>query len=174
MRRTFTALLVTVVVVFGYAGYLVAHPEVASAPTGDAIFVHAGGRGERARAAIDLFDAGAAPVLVFSDPGVRSSSAPRGICESSDSVVCITPPSVDTAGEARALGEIVAERGWDEVIVVTSDYHLRRASALDRSCTDATIEGVPAPSMRTRSPVTDARVQETFGLVFGWLFQRCR
>ncbi len=173
MRRILTALLVAVVAILVYAGYLVAHPDMATAPTGDAIFVHAGGRGERARAAIDLFEAGAAPVLVFSDPGVRSSSVPRGICGSSDSVVCITPPSVDTAGEARALGAIAAERGWDEVIIVTSDYHLRRAAALDRSCTDATIEGIPAPSTRTRSPITDARVQETFGLVFGWLFQRC-
>jgi hypothetical protein len=155
-----------------WLGWLVVNPPVDPSPTGDAIFVHAGGSGERVEAAIDLFDTGAAPVLVISDPGGRSSRVPRGLCGSEPSIICVTPATIDTAGEARALGSLVAERGWERVVVVTSDYHQRRASMLDSSCTSATIENAPAAARRRRV-ILGSRIQETLGLAFSWLFQRC-
>lgn len=173
MRRLITIILSVAVLVFGWLGWLVANPPVDADPSADAIFVHAGGRGERVRAGIELLDGGAAPTLVVSNPGVRSSQVPRGLCGSDDRIICVTPPTIDTAGEARALGEIVEREGWSNVIVVTSDYHLRRAAVLDSSCTDAEVEAVAARTGRSRSPVTDVRVRETIGLAYGWLFQRC-
>jgi uncharacterized SAM-binding protein YcdF (DUF218 family) len=168
-------LALSVVVGFGIAtglAWLVMNPPVDAAPSGDAIFVHAGGSGERVRAGIALFDAGVAPYLVISDPGGRSSQVPRGLCGSEPSIICVTPSTIDTAGEARALGTLVSERGWDTIVVVTSDYHQRRAAMLDASCTSATIESAPATGRRRRV-IVGSRIQETIGLAYSWLFQRC-
>lgn len=153
--------------------WVVANPRTSILPTGDAIFVHAGGNGERLEVALTLFEEGAAPVMVVSDPGGRSSSVPAGLCDSGPAVFCVTPSTIDTAGEARALGELVESEGWNQVVVVTSDYHLSRAVLLDRSCTDANIEPVAAPARRRQPVVTWARVQETLGIPYSWLFQTC-
>ncbi|MGF1665322.1 MAG: YdcF family protein [Acidimicrobiia bacterium] len=153
--------------------FLVVNPATAVTPSGDAIFVHAGGNGERLRTAVALFEEGVAKVIVVSNPGGRSSQVPPGLCGSTETVICVVPPTVDTAGEARALGDLMAERGWDRVVVVTSDYHVSRAGMLDRSCTDATIEAVAAPARRRQPLVTPARIQETLALPYSWLFQTC-
>jgi hypothetical protein len=160
--------------VVAWLSWVVANPRTSTLPTGDAIFVHAGGNGERLGVALTLFEEGAAPLVVISDPGGRSSSVPAGLCESGPAVLCVTPSTIDTAGEARALGDLVESEGWNQVVVVTSDYHLSRAVLLDRSCTDAAIEPVAAPARPRRQPlVTWARVQETFGIGYSWLFQTC-
>jgi uncharacterized SAM-binding protein YcdF (DUF218 family) len=156
------------------SAWLVVNPATAVAPRGDAIFVHAGGNGERLRTAIALFEEGVAPVIVVSNPGGRSSQVPPGLCGSTDTVICVTPATIDTAGEARVLGELVADRGWDRIVVVTSDYHVSRAGMLDRSCTDATVETVAAPARRRQPLVTPARIQETLAVPYSWLFQTCR
>jgi len=154
------------------SAWLVLNPPATAAPVGDAIFVHAGGRGERVQAAVELFEAGVAPVLVVSDPGVRSAFVPRGLCDV-PAVVCVMPEPINTAGEAQALGGLVDSNGWDRVVVVTSDYHMRRAMVLDSSCTTASIEPVPAASRRGRRLLSPANIEETLGLAFSWLIQRC-
>ncbi len=174
MRRSLAlALAAVVTVTMAWLAWMVANPITAASPSGDAIFVHAGGNGERLRTAVALFEEGVAPVIVVSNPGGRSSQVPPGLCGSSESVICVTPATIDTAGEARALGDLVAEQGWDRVVVVTSDYHVSRAGLLDRSCTDAEIEAVAAPARRRQPLVTSARVQETLGLAYSWMFQTC-
>lgn len=177
MRRILTpslaAVTTAIVATVGWLGWTVANPTTSDTPIGDAIFVHAGGNGERLRAAVALFEEGVAPVIVVSNPGGSSSQVPPRLCGSTEMVICVTPSTIDTAGEARALGALVTERGWKRVVVVTSDYHVSRASLLDRSCTDATIDAVAAPARRRQPLVTWARVQETLGLAYSWLFQTC-
>lgn len=171
MRRLLALVVAVLLGATGWLGWRVANPHTSDAPIGDAIFVHAGGNGERLRTAMALYEDGVAPVIVVSNPGGRSSQVPRTLCDSGEPILCVTPPTIDTAGEARALASLVETEGWDQVVVVTSDYHLARATVLDDSCTDAVIEPVAA---RRRQPVvTSARVQETFGLVYSWLFQTC-
>jgi uncharacterized SAM-binding protein YcdF (DUF218 family) len=157
----------------GWLAWRVANPRTSDAPIGDAIFVHAGGNGERLRTAMALYEEGVAPVVVVSNPGGRSSQVPRSLCDSGEPIVCVTPSTIDTAGEARALASLAEEEGWDQVVVVTSDYHLARATVLDESCTDAVIEPVAAPARRRQPVVTSARVQEMLGLAYSWLFQTC-
>lgn len=49
-------------------------------------------------------------------------------------VFCETGPEVDsTEQEAQTLRACIHERGWREIIVVTSDYHTRRAGRIWRS-----------------------------------------
>jgi uncharacterized SAM-binding protein YcdF (DUF218 family) len=166
-------LAAAVCVTVGWLAWIVVTPTTSDTPVGDAIFVHAGGNGERLRTAIALLEEGVAPVMVVSNPGGPSSQVPPGLCGSTEMVICVTPSTIDTAGEARALGELVTARGWERVVVVTSDYHVSRAIMLDRSCTGATIDAVAAPARKRQPLVTWARVQETLGLPYSWLFQTC-
>lgn len=111
----------------------------------DALFVLAGSRLERTLEAVDLYQAGYAPVMLLS-PGreepaevaarARGLRFPReaeplrqaltGIGIPRDAVL-IGDGSVDnTADEAAMLTRIAHARGWHRVIVVTSKYHTRR------------------------------------------------
>ena len=114
---------------------------------GDALFVLAGSRMERALEAADLYQEGWAPVSVMThqppDSGITALTA-RGIALPPDEVVArdalirygipaqafILPPGIhdNTAQEARTLRTMATERGWRRVIVVSSKFHLRRAA----------------------------------------------
>jgi len=170
-RRVLTGIIAILAGTAGWLLWLVNNPTVVDDPSADAIFVHAGGQGERVEMALQLFDEGAAPVLVLSNP--EPGSVPGGLCESGSAVICVVPSPPDTAGEALSLGKLVDDRGWDRVIVVTSDYHLRRASMLDRSCTHADIVPVEARSPRSARPISDVEVQEAIALIISWFARRC-
>jgi uncharacterized SAM-binding protein YcdF (DUF218 family) len=119
----------------------------------DALFVLGGARLERALEAVDLYQSGYAPVILFS-PGreeaaetiararglrlpadvvvVRNALVAFGIPR--DAVVLGTDAVDNTAQEAALLKKVAAERGWHTVIVVTSKYHTRRTGfAMRRS-----------------------------------------
>ena len=42
-------------------------------------------------------------------------------------VTCVEPDASTTLGEARMLADMQVTRGWEQVTVVTTDVHLRRA-----------------------------------------------
>jgi len=44
------------------------------------------------------------------------------------------PVPYSTRGEARMVAGLAHERGWRRVVVVTSDYHVRRAQLLMTRC----------------------------------------
>jgi uncharacterized SAM-binding protein YcdF (DUF218 family) len=95
----------------------------------DAVVVFAGGDGERQAAGIRLIRAGVARVLVVSDGGYPNAredwTCPQ---ESGFRVVCLTPKASSTKAEARAFGELAGRENWRSLVVITSPYHLRRAS----------------------------------------------
>jgi uncharacterized SAM-binding protein YcdF (DUF218 family) len=112
----------------------------------DAIFVLGGTRIERPLEAVDLYNAGYAPLIVLSpgrpDPG-EAVLRQRGIVFPTEAelqrdalirsgvpaaAVVIPIGAVDnTAEEANLLRSIVLTTHWRRVIVVTSKYHTRRA-----------------------------------------------
>lgn len=116
-------------------GYWVASAPSVAEPTGDAIVTHAG-ESSRLLRALELADSGAAPVLVIMLGETVHHGYARDLCGQIEpyEVLCPNPTPVTTRGEAEALAELVSERGWRQVIVVTSDYHLRRAAYLDHRC----------------------------------------
>jgi len=87
---------------------------------------------------------------------------------------CVVGPEVDsTQQEARALLPCVQEHGWHSVIVVTSNYHTRRAGILWRRhirkndpTTSLAIDGVPDPDFHAQGWWRDRRSAKTWFLEF--------
>jgi uncharacterized SAM-binding protein YcdF (DUF218 family) len=52
-------------------------------------------------------------------------------------VLCVHPVPYSTRGEAETVGRIADARGWRRVVVVTSEYHVRRARLLFDRCLGA-------------------------------------
>jgi uncharacterized SAM-binding protein YcdF (DUF218 family) len=71
-------------------------------------------------------------------------------------VFCETGPDVDsTEQEAEALIACIRQRGWQSIVVVTSNYHTRRAGWIWRKLTrsvqppmNLSMEGVPDPEFQ--------------------------
>lgn len=55
-------------------------------------------------------------------------------CSDAESVVCVVSEPYATRGEVRAVNELATARGWQDLVVVTSRYHLRRAGLLMDQC----------------------------------------
>ncbi|MBG0739158.1 YdcF family protein [Paeniglutamicibacter antarcticus] len=105
-----------------------------------------GASAERLPVARDLVEAGVAPVLAISHTHSAGNVQADGVCEYPGvipfTLVCFQPASLDTRGEAAAIGKLVSEKGWHSIIVVTSRYHASRAKALITQCTTADVQMV--------------------------------
>jgi uncharacterized SAM-binding protein YcdF (DUF218 family) len=149
-RASRTRLLIAVVVASGVlaalVGWLFVWPPTEPSGRVDAVLVLAGGEGERETTGIRLVQEGAAPVIVFSDGGRPGSSSAR-LCQQrleGIRVACLRPRTSSTRGEARAFAELAGREGWRSVAVVTSSYHIRRASLLVGRCYGGTVHPVAA------------------------------
>jgi uncharacterized SAM-binding protein YcdF (DUF218 family) len=91
--------------------------------------------GDRAFHAADLYRTGLAPVVVASGRALRSYA---GIAEMivhdlesfgvpEAAIVKFPQRAQNTREEAEALAPLISSRGWKRVLVVTSNYHARRA-----------------------------------------------
>jgi uncharacterized SAM-binding protein YcdF (DUF218 family) len=91
--------------------------------------------GDRAAHAGDLYRAGLAPQVVASGRLLRPYAGIAEMIERdlesrgvpATSIVKFSQMSANTREEAQALRGLVADRGWKRVLVVTSNYHTRRA-----------------------------------------------
>jgi uncharacterized SAM-binding protein YcdF (DUF218 family) len=91
--------------------------------------------GDRAAHAAELYRMGLAPVVVASGRALRPYA---GIAEMMErdleshgvpatSIVKLSHRGENTREEAEALAGLIARRGWKRVLIVTSNYHARRA-----------------------------------------------
>ena len=95
---------------------------------------------DRATRAVQLFREGKAPVIVASGRRLRPSAGIAELIEHDlvergvpkDKVIRFTHDGDSTLEEAEALASLVKERKWRKVIVVTSNYHTRRARYIFR------------------------------------------
>lgn len=141
----------------------------------DAIVVLGPGRGgERLERARSLVDQGLADTLVVSMARGGQRRATDEACGSPPpgvDVVCFTADPFNTRGEARWVSQLAAARGWSSLLVVTSDYHVRRAGLLFGRCFRGRLTVVGAPSGLGPSVVlTD--VHEAGGLLQATLVAR--
>ena len=91
--------------------------------------------GDRASRATELYRHGVAPILVASGRRLRPKVgiseliqhdlAVRGVPE--DKIVRLVQDADSTREEAEAVSKLAGERGWQSLVVVTSNYHARRA-----------------------------------------------
>lgn len=146
-RKVLPALTVVAFGLVAFAGLTYSwfiSPDVDQPQQADAIIMHGGGRGERLALALDLVDQDLAPVLVLVN-GMQWSKGIDLCLSDSEPVEIVCPGNVqNTRGEAREIRDLAEERGWDTIILVSSDYHIRRASTLVSRCVDGTVYRVAA------------------------------
>lgn len=130
--------VVTVVLVFTALRWVLWLPED-DPVTADAVVVFAGGRdGDRFERALELMEDGVAPTVVIS---IGNDRWHRGtglgeLCDKGSldfAVVCVAPTPDTTIGEAALFAEVARSRGFEDLVVVSSSWHLHRARLwLDR------------------------------------------
>jgi len=95
---------------------------------------------DRATRAAELFREGKAPVIVASGRRLRPNAGIAELMEHDlvergvprDKIVRFVHDADSTLEEAEALTRLVKERKWRRIIVVTSNYHTRRARYIFR------------------------------------------
>lgn len=183
-RRVFVrigaAVLCALLVWLFAAANLFLYPQAATEPAGetvsaDAIVVLAGAAAERLPVGQQLLRDGYAPVLVLSTTDTPGNANTDFVCEytTNPAIECFTPSPLTTRAEARSVARLAADNGWDEIIVVTSKYHVVRAEANITQCSAAHITMVA--SEPTMSPWRWAGrfVEETGGLMAAFLRPAC-
>ena len=144
--RVALVVLATLLALSLLAGRALIWPATTPPDRADVVLVLAGGMGEREATGVRLARGGVAPIVVFSDGGGPATAwAPR--CRlrfDRVRVVCLSPQISSTRGEARAFADLAAREGWHSVALVTSRYHIRRASLLLGRCFPGTIHPVGA------------------------------
>ncbi|WP_247826354.1 YdcF family protein [Arthrobacter antioxidans] len=115
-------------------------PPLRPAGRADAVVVLAGAAAERLPLGRELIDDGVADELVLSSTGLPGNAATDAVCaEENPDITCFVPDPLTTRGEARAVAALARDNGWDEIVVVTSTYHVTRASTNLAQCSEADI-----------------------------------
>lgn len=121
---------------------------VDAVPPADAVVMFVGGRGERLDAALEVVEAGNVGALVIPNGATASWPQANALCDGRTDVgvevLCPVPDPDTTRGEARAIAAVAAEHGWGTLVVVTSTYHLERATLLLGRCFSGEVSAVEA------------------------------
>ena len=161
-----------VVTVAAATARLFVWPETDEPRQADAVVVLSGDYGDRIEGGLALMRRGVAPTLVLD--GQPDAKAVADLCTArlAFQVVCLRPEPDSTRAEAVAVGRLVAERGWQRVVVVTSASHVTRAGLLFRRCTGRPVDMVgttPPYGLRTKA---EAIVHEWLGLTEAMVLRR--
>lgn len=120
--------------------------DVDTVEPADAVVLFVGGRGERLDTARELLERGVADVLVIPNGFGPAWPEADEFCraEADLEIICPVPEPNNTRGEARAIADLAAERGWDSLVMVTSVYHVARARLMLERCFDGEVVAVGA------------------------------
>lgn len=140
VRPLLSVLVLAAAVAYGFGIWLfLLYPEDRLPARPDAVVVLAGSEA-RLPVALALVEHGAAKTLVVSQDDVTRDPARYSLCHGPKpkryTLVCQTAAPFSTRGEAHLVADLVEQRHWASVIVVTSRYHLYRAHLLLRRCTN--------------------------------------
>jgi uncharacterized SAM-binding protein YcdF (DUF218 family) len=126
---------VAVTVLFGF-------PRTSTPEHADAIVVLAGARGPRLERGLQLVRRRVAQVLVISDGWDPLWPEANRLCAGRATgfrVFCFRPEPYNTRGEARGVARLARRLGWDDVVIVTSRYHVTRARMVFERCFDGPV-----------------------------------
>ncbi len=147
IRRVFV-LVLAVVLVGGsvVVGRLFLWPSTSTPARADAVVLFVGGKGERLTEALKLVRAGVAKNLVIPNGTRPTWPAANRLCRGAQDfkVFCPTPEPDTTRGESRAISTVAKQQGWDNLVLVTSTYHVTRARILLSRCFEGDIHTVAA------------------------------
>jgi hypothetical protein len=118
-----------------------AYPDDTLGGRADAVVVLAGSV-TRLPVAQALIDDGAAGMLLVSDDSPGEDAERERFCTRPSHpyrVICRRPDPFSTRVEARMAAEIARRESWNEIVVVTSRFHLLRTRVLFERCTDTTL-----------------------------------
>jgi uncharacterized SAM-binding protein YcdF (DUF218 family)/glycosyltransferase involved in cell wall biosynthesis len=166
------------------AVWIVAAPLRVEVPprAADAVVVFAGGVGESGRAgggyqervkqAVDLYQAGLAPRLVFSSGFTftfREAEVMRELASDLgvplDAIV-LEEEAGNTYENVRNVQAILERQGWDQVLLVSSPYHMRRALLIwEQVAPQVEILPSPVPRSQFYSHSRGASVEQIRGIV---------
>ncbi len=114
-----------------------------------------GGEQERLKQAIDLYKAGSAPYLVFSSGFLysypeaeimRALAIDQGIPAGA---IVLEQRSANTYQMVLRVGDILGDRHWTSILLVSSPYHMRRATMVWRKVAPG-VRVIPVPPPRTQ------------------------
>ena len=147
-------------------------PNVDRAGRADAVIVLSGDHGERLAEGLRLMELGVAPTLVLN--GTPDLERVNELCRGGQpfEVVCLRPEPDSTRTEASAAGDLAQDRGWRQVVVVTTRYHVTRARLWFSRCVDGAVRVVGAEPPYGRSMRARQVVHEWFGVWHGILVSR--
>ena len=143
-------LIVVVVFVVVATPRLFIWPPTDQPVKSDAVVALGGDAGQlRQMKAIALARAGFAPVAVISLGGVKAVPCPTHV--KGVTIICFRADPLDTRGEAEYVADLVAERHWKRIIVVSERSQATRARLLFERCTPAQLvmdpgAGSPKPA----------------------------
>lgn len=151
------------------------YPQAAQPAKADAVVVLAGAASERLPVGQRLVREGHAPVLVLSTTGTPGNANMDFVCRyfTNPAIECFTPSPLSTRAEARSIARLAADNGWDNIIVVTSKYHLVRAQANIEQCSDAHITMVASEPDLGPAQWMGRFTEETGGLLAAFLRPAC-
>lgn len=129
----------------------------------DAVIILSGDAGDRLQRATELMKQGRAPVLVIVN---GRQEAPTACADRRAHIVlCPTPASVSTRGDAKIVGTLAEKNAWTRIIVVTSEYHVTRARVLLKRCTAAEIHMAASKREMGRRLLVSRVIHEWLGLL---------
>ncbi|MGW9405412.1 YdcF family protein [Arthrobacter sp. NPDC055585] len=152
------------------------YPQTSREPgSADAVVVLAGAASERLPVGRELMREGSAPVLVLSTTDTPGNTNMDIVCKYTQdpSIRCFSPSPLSTRAEARSIARLAADNGWDEIIVVTSTYHLVRAQANIEQCSNARVQMVAAEPDLSARQWLGRFVEETGGVLAAFLRPAC-
>jgi len=135
-----TTAVVTLLLLASVAPFL--WPATDEVERADAVILLSGDHGERLPVAMRLIERGVAPTLVFDGTPDRALEEELCAHERRFEAVCLRPQPDSTRAEARAAAELAERRGWRNIVVVTSTFHITRSRILFNRCFDGTVKVV--------------------------------
>ncbi len=152
----------------------------------DAIVVFAGGVGESAKAgggtaerlkkAVDLYKTGEAPYLVFSSGYVysflevqdmRAQALGQGVPASA---IVLEERATNTYQNVTFVNDILRERRWTSILLVSSPYHMRRATMVwRRLAPDVRVVPVPPPQTQFYDHARGASLEQVGGILWEYV-----
>lgn len=174
-KRVWMPLAVMGTLFLGATARLFVWPSTNDARRADAVVVLDGGSGERLEEARALMARRVAPMLAVSTGRELDPDEAGDLCTKPQpfEVVCFTPRPDSTRGEARALARLARDKGWNEVVLVTSTYHVTRARMLLERCFDGRVDAVAASPPRRPLHWAGAVVREWAAMVETTLRRHC-